>query len=180
MKTLQPLLMILVLGAAVTTLIAQPQAPTSPNAQPSVQNPASGPPATVGKPLSPDEKTTTLKELNDLSADYRNKGYWYLTLYYIFVLGSALAGALAGLFLQFDSPEKSYKRKAQILAFIGSALVIVTTAVNFKVQSAANNTADWELRQLAMQVDTGEITDKSVVAKTKFTIEQRKSQMARN
>jgi len=178
MKTLQLITIVLVLGAGVTTLLAQGS--TSPNPQPSVQNPASSQPGAVGKPISPEEKKAKVQELNDLATKYRNKGYWYLTLYYIFVLGSALAAALAGLFLQFDSPVKSYKRKAQILAFTGAALAIVTTAVNFKVQSAANNTADWELRQLAMQVDIGEVTDENVIKKTNFTIEQRKSVVARN
>lgn len=181
MKTLRFVFLLVVLTASATILLAQSGASPAPSAQPTTtQNTSATQPSAEKKSLTAEEKQAKETELNELMNKYSTKGNWYLVFYYIFVLGAALAAALAGLLLQFDTPEKSYKRPAQILAFVGSALAIVTTSVNFKVQSNVSNTAYWELRELRDNVSEGKITDMSAINDAIRAIERRKSDTARN
>ena len=179
MKKLRIVSLLVVLTASATVLLAQSGASPAPSAQPtSVQNSAATPPASEKKSLTEQERQKEVAELDLLIGKYGSKGNWYLALYYIFVLGGALAAALAGLVLQWDTPENSYKRRAQILAFVASALAIVTTSVNFKVQSVANKTAYMEFRDLRNRVSAGTITDKPAIDKETLDIEKRKTELA--
>jgi len=153
-------------------------APPAPTAQPTVQTTPAPSPASGRKSLTEQEKQKEVAELDRLISRYGSKGNWYLVVYYIFVLGGALAAALAGLILQWDTPEKSYKRKAQLLAFVGSALAVVTTSVNFKVQAVANKTAYMEFRELKNKVTAGEVTDKPSIDRESIEIEKRKTALA--
>ena len=178
MRKLRIVLLLVVFTTSGAMLLAQSGTPPGSSGQPTpVQNTPATPPASEKKSLTEPERQKEVAELDHLIERYNWKGNWYLALYYIFVLGGALAAALAGLVLQWDTAEKSYKRTAQILAFVGSALAIVTTSVNFKVQSVANKTAYMEFRDLRNRVaDT--TMDKPAIDKETLDIEKRKTELS--
>lgn len=179
MKKLRTVFLLVLLCASATILLAQSGASPAPSAQPtSVQNNPATTPGPQKASLTDQERQKEVAELDNLIERYGWKGNWYLALYYIFLLGSALAAALAGLVLQWDTPEKSFKRTAQILAFVGSAFAIVTTSVNLKVQSVANKTAYMECRDLRYRVSDGTSTDKAAIHKETLEIERRKTELA--
>ena len=98
-------------------------------------------------------------ELDQTWEEYSSKGNWYLAFYYIFTIGAAVSSALAGLILQWDTPAKSYKRAASILAFLGAALVTVMTYVDFTANARANKAAANQTKRLKFEVQRGSITN---------------------
>lgn len=164
MRTNRALYLLIVLTASAIILLAQPGAPSSPAAQTTPPVQSSPPPlASEKKPLAEWDRQKAEAELDALHRTYSAKGNWYLALHFVFAIGAALAGAIGGFLLQMDTPERSYKRLATILAFVGSALVIVTTYVDFRTNSIANKVAANQIVHLKIQVEKGDIPDRAAL-----------------
>ncbi len=165
MKPIRALHALVFLAASVTILLAQPGATPCPTAQPgpSVQSTPPAPSGPEKKTLTEQDKQKVEAELDNLLARYRAKGNWYLGIYFLFAIGAALAGATAGFLMRWDMPERSYKRLATILAFVGSALVIVTTYIDFRANSIANKVAANQIVHLKIQVEKGDIGDTGTI-----------------
>lgn len=161
MKTIRVLSLFSILIVSATSLIAQPAATpsSSPQPTPSVQTTPATPSGSDKKLMSEQDKQRVSVELDDKWEEYSSKGNWYLALYYILAIGAALASGLAALLLQWDTPEKSYRRYASILAFVGAALITVTTYVDFSANARANKAAANQTRRLKFQVQRGEFKD---------------------
>ena len=67
--------------------------------------------------MTDEERKSAENEMALKIIEYEWKGNWYLAFYYILSILAALLGSLAALVLQWDTPEKSYKKVATILAF---------------------------------------------------------------
>jgi hypothetical protein len=165
MKPMSALHALVVIAASTTILLAQPGATPCPTAQPvpSVQGTPVAPSGAEKKALSEQDKPRVEAELDKLFARYSAKGNWYLGIYFLFAIGAALAGAAAGFLMQWDTPQKSYKRLATILAFVGSVLVIVTTYIDFRANSIANKMAANQIVHLRIQVEKGDIADRATI-----------------
>ena len=161
MKILRVLSLFSLLIVSATTIAAQ--TPTTPSSitqpAPFVQ-PTPVPQSELDKKLmSEQDRQKIAGELENEWEKYTSKGNWYLALYYILAIGAAVCGGLAGLVLQWDTPEKHYKRYASILAFLGAALVTVMTYVDFSTNARANKAAANQTRRLKFQVQRGEFKD---------------------
>jgi hypothetical protein len=175
MKTIHTLSLLVLFAASAAMLVAQPNVSASANAQATASE---SPASSVEKKALPEQARQKVE--SDLDQDYKrfsSKGNWYLAFYYIFVLGAALASAVAGFLLQRDTPEKSYKRPAAILAFVASALVIVTTYINFRTNSIANKVAANETYDLKIEVMEGKRSDIPDIEKEKRLIYRRKQRI---
>lgn len=143
--------------------------------------PTPQPTATVQNPpgrttMSDAEKLASSANLKNISEEFDSKGNWYLFFYYVLVIGAALASALAGLLLQWSNPKTDYKNKAAILAFVGSAFVIVMTYVDLSANARANKVAANQIIRLRLQVEGGDIkTTNEVDTKVQDIWEQKQS-----
>lgn len=164
MKTIRSLSVLVVLAASVTISHAQAGATTSPTPPPAAAVQTTPAPSVPEKKSLPaPDKQKAEAELDTLHGTYSTKGNWYLAIHFVFAIGAALAGAIGGFLLQMDTPERSYKRVATILAFVGSALVIVTTYVDFRTNSIANKVAANQIVRLKIQVERGDIPDRATL-----------------
>jgi hypothetical protein len=178
MKTIRTLSLLVLFAASATIVVGQTGAPASPTEQPTsqAQNTPAAPPSSV-KALTVQERQKVESDLDQDYKRYSSKGNWYLAFYYIFVLGAALASAVAGFLLQRATPDKSYKTPAATLAFVGSALVIVTTYINFRTNSIANKVAANETYDLKIEVMEGKRSDMTDIEKEKRLIYRRKQRI---
>jgi hypothetical protein len=163
MKHFCRLYLLAVLSASVSMLFAQSGSSLLAQPSPSVQS-------TPAKSLSGREKEEAFAELDGLHKTYSSKGNIYLTVYYIFALGAAVASAAAGLLLQWET----YKRLAQGLAFAGSVLVVTTTYVDFRANSVANKLAANQIVHLKIQVMKDEIPDRATLIEREQAIYEAK------
>lgn len=161
MKTIRVLSLLSVLLVSATTIAAQPEATTSPSVQPA-PSPQTSPAPTVAENKVMPEKDfkEVTDELDKKWNEYDSKGNWYLAFYYIFTIGAAVSGALAGLILQWeDTPQRSFKKAASILAFVGAALVTLLTYVDFTANARANKAAANQTIRLKLDVQRGSVND---------------------
>jgi|GEM_PF-4711725 len=175
MKVSRVYLLIGILTIAASLSFAQTAA-TSPPAQS-----ASSPATTAGpdkKLMTDEERKGAESEMAVKINEYEWKGNWYLALYYVLSILAALLGSLAALVLQWDTPEKSYKKIATILAFSGAALITVMTFVDFSANSRANKTASSEVSRLRLQVRRGVINDPNDFAEKMLEIRDQRRQLA--
>jgi len=160
MKTIRVLSLLSVLLVLATTLAAQPEATPSLSIQPT-PSPQTSPAPTVAENKVMPEKDfkEVTDELDKKWDEYDSKGNWYLAFYYIFTIGAAVSSALAGLILQWDTPQRNFKKAASILAFLGAALVTVMTYVDFTANARANKAAANQTIRLKLDVQRGSVKD---------------------
>jgi hypothetical protein len=160
MKTISIVCSLGIFIVSATSLAAQTEA-TSPATQPtsSPQATAASASPAVQNVATENDWNAVKTELDDKWAEYTSKGNWYLTFYYILTIGAALSSALAGLILQWDTPQNGKKKTASILAFVGAALITVLTYVDFTANARANKAAANQTMRLKLQVQKGLFKD---------------------
>lgn len=107
--------------------------------------------------LTPDQTKTLAESLNACAGSYAWKGTFYLFAYYFFALGGTLASGGAGLLLQLETIEKSNKKPAMVLGFLGAALITTMTYVDFNSNARANKAAANQTKRLQFRVEKGEL-----------------------
>jgi len=175
MKTLRVLCLLAFLAHPAAVLNAQTVVPPVTNPPAAQTTPT--PPCAPAVPLTGQERAEAVKLMDNKFREYTWKGNAYLFTYYIFAIGAALAAALAGLLLQWTSAEERFKKPASILAFLGAALVTVTTFVDFSANARANKAAANQIVHLQIQVERGAVNSLADVKEKMQEIYEQKQQL---